>query len=188
MLSAEPMTLPPDAAAEAKEYLRIAGSDEDALTARLMLVAASLCERFIRRALIVRLFEEVVPARTAWTRLSPTPVRGIFEVAALPAEGAAVLLPSDAYAIDVDANGDGWVRLTAPVDAGRIRVRFEAGMAEEWPELPEPLRQGAVRLAAHLYTHRDDPEGAGPPAAVTALWRPYRRVGLGGPSTLPGRI
>lgn len=179
MLSAEPMMLPPEAAAEAKDYLRIAGDSEDALVARLMHVAADLCERFIRRALIVRLFEEVVPARGAWSRLSPAPVRAIVEVAALPADGIAVPLAAEAYAIDVDANGEGWVRLTAPVEAARIQVRFEAGMAAEWSDLPEPLRQGAVRLTAHLYTHRDDAEGTGPPAAVTALWRPYRRMRIG---------
>jgi hypothetical protein len=36
-----------------------------------------------------------------------------------------------------------------------------------------------VRLTAHLYTHRSLDGGAGPPAAVTALWRPWRRLGLG---------
>jgi hypothetical protein len=47
-----------------------------------------------------------------------------------------------------------------------------------WSEVPEALRQGMVRLAAHLYAHRDREEGAGPPAAVTALWRLWRRLGL----------
>jgi hypothetical protein len=41
-----------------------------------------------------------------------------------------------------------------------------------------PLRQGVVRLAAHLYAERDGPELGGPPAAVTALWRPWRRMRL----------
>jgi len=44
--------------------------------------------------------------------------------------------------------------------------------------LPEPLRQGIVRLAAHLYTVRGEAE-APPPACVAALWRPWRRLRLG---------
>jgi hypothetical protein len=34
-----------------------------------------------------------------------------------------------------------------------------------------------LRLVAHLFTSRDGP-GGDPPAAVTALWRPYRRLRL----------
>jgi hypothetical protein len=39
------------------------------------------------------------------------------------------------------------------------------------------VAQGVVLLAAHLFEHRGD--GATPPAAVAALWRPYRRLGIG---------
>jgi uncharacterized phiE125 gp8 family phage protein len=51
-------------------------------------------------------------------------------------------------------------------------------MATDPNGLPEALRHGIVRLAAHLYSHRDEAEQAGPPAAVTALWRPWRRLRL----------
>jgi uncharacterized phiE125 gp8 family phage protein len=58
-------------------------------------------------------------------------------------------------------------------------VTFTAGLASDWDSLPITLRQGVVALAAHLFTDR---EGAVPvPAAVTALWRPFRHVAL----TLP---
>jgi hypothetical protein len=53
-----------------------------------------------------------------------------------------------------------------------------AGKAADWNGIQEPLRQGIVRMAAHLYTHRDGEDGRGPPAAVTALWLPYRRLRL----------
>jgi hypothetical protein len=46
--------------------------------------------------------------------------------------------------------------------------------------LPAALRHGILRLAAHFYTHRasEGAPGGEPPAAVTALWRPYRRLRL----------
>jgi uncharacterized phiE125 gp8 family phage protein len=91
--------------------------------------------------------------------------------------GAAVLAPAD-YAVDIDANGDGWVRSAAA--GARMRLTFEAGMAADWAGIPAPLRHGILRLAAHLYTFRSDAGAAAePPAAVTALWRPYRRLRLG---------
>ena len=43
--------------------------------------------------------------------------------------------------------------------------------------IPEPIRQGVLRLVAHLFAARDD-GGGEMPAAVTALWRPYRRMRL----------
>ena len=179
MLSAAPIALPAAAVEEAKAYLRIVGTDEDPLVARVMRSAAELCEQFTGRVTIARSFTEVVLRSGAWTRLAATPVRTISAVEALDANGAALPLAAGAYAIDIDANGDGWVRVTDAGDARRLRVSFEAGLVSDWVELPETLRQGTVRLAAHLYAHRDPADGAGPPAAVTALWRPWRRMRLG---------
>lgn len=85
-------------------------------------------------------------------------------------------LASSGYAIDVDASGVGWVRLTGPA-AGRMRVSGSAGMAADQNGVPEPIRQGVLRLVAHLFAARDG-GGDAPPAAVTALWRPYRRMRL----------
>lgn len=167
------------AAAEAKAYLRIEGAQEDALMERLAGSAAALCEAFIGQWLVVREGSEVLPARSGWQRLRASPVTTILGVDAAAVGGAAVALAGNAYAIDIDAAGGGWVRLLEAADARRMRVRFEAGMAADWDALPEPLRQGVVRLAAYLYTQRSAEAGAGPPAAVTALWRPWRRIGLG---------
>jgi hypothetical protein len=50
-------------------------------------------------------------------------------------------------------------------------------MADDENGVPEPIRQGVLRLIAHLFTSRDGTDGE-PPAAVTALWRPYRRMRL----------
>ena len=92
--------------------------------------------------------------------------------------GVVATLPIEAYAIDIDAGGDGWVRLTAPVAVSRLLVGYHAGLSPDWSSLPEALRQGIVRLVAHGYAHRDAADDAGPPAAVAALWRPWRRMRL----------
>ena len=51
-------------------------------------------------------------------------------------------------------------------------------VAADWPGLAEPVRQGILRLVAHLFLHRDAVADQGPPAAVAALWRPWRRMRL----------
>ena len=50
------------------------------------------------------------------------------------------------------------------------------GAAESWDAVPAPVAQGVAMLAAHLFDHRES--DALPPAAVAALWRPYRRMRL----------
>ncbi|MGZ8287129.1 MAG: head-tail connector protein [Allosphingosinicella sp.] len=180
MIEGEALVLPPEAAGAAKDYLRVERADEDGLIAGLVAAAAELCERFVGEALLARGFTETIPASRAWRRLTRRPVRAITLVEALPAEGAAQALPSDGYGIDIDARGDGWVRLTAVGDVRRIRIGYEAGMAGAWADLPAALRQGVLRLAAHFYTNRAAEGGRAsePPAAVAALWRPYRRFRL----------
>jgi uncharacterized phiE125 gp8 family phage protein len=178
-MAMEPGATPPAITTqEAKAYLRIETDIEDELIAGLILVATGLCEAFTGQALVVREFREIVPARPDWRRLARTPVRAIGGVEGLPAEGAAFALPVDGYAVDIDANGDGWVRVLQPGAAGRAIVTYDAGMAEAAAEVPEPMRQGIVRLVAHMFAYRDAADEGRPPAMVAALWRPWRRVRL----------
>lgn len=169
-----------DAVVSAKAFLRVAQSDEDALIGTLAASAIRLGEGFCGHALIARDFEEIVPVSGEWRRLAMTPVAAIGDVVGLPAEGAAFALPVDAYAIDIDANGDGWVRVHRPGAAGRAKVSYSAGIAADWAGLPEPIAQGIVRLTAHFYANRDADAAREPPAAVAALWRPWRRMPFGG--------
>lgn len=174
-ISAEAPPLP-IALAELKALLRVTISDEDALLAGLARGAAEMCEAFTGRALIDRAVEEVLAASAGWTRLGAAPVRSIEGVAALGEDNITSPLAADAYAIDVDAAGDGWVRVRDAAGAKRVVVSYSAGMAADPNGVPEALRHGIVRLAAHLYTDREQAMTAGPPAAVTALWRPWRRL------------
>lgn len=178
-IAAAPPPATPVPLDEVKAFLRIAASDEDALLAGLVRSAGELCEGFVGRLLIERPVEETLAASTGWTRLGAAPVRSIDAVAALFADGGIEALPADGYAIDIDAAADGWVRLARPIDPKRVRVSYVAGMAADPNGVPEAIRHGIVRLAGHLYQHRDRAEPPQPPAVVTALWQPWRRLRLG---------
>ncbi|MBA2920041.1 hypothetical protein GON01_08240 [Sphingomonas sp. MAH-20] len=170
----------------AKRYARVEQAGEDALIGDLAATCLLLCEAFCGRIGLAREAVEILPASAEWSRLAAGPVRSITAVEGIPAEGAAFTLPVESYAIDIDAEGSGWVRVTTPGAAGRVRVTYLAGLADDWDRLPEPLRQGVVRLTTHLFAHRDDAREGAPPAAVAALWRPWRRVSLGEPTGRSG--
>lgn len=163
--------------AELKAYLRIETGDEDAVLAGLLRSAAALCEQFVGQWLIQRDAHETVPGERRWQRLGARPVVAIGSVEAIDIDGMATPLLPDAYAIDIDASGDGWVRAMQPDAGQRLAVRYRAGMAPELNGLPEPIRQGVIRLAAEHFIARGT-EGGSPPAVVSALWRPWRRMRL----------
>lgn len=154
------------AVAAVKAQLRASQGDDDALIAGMAEAALGVAEQFTRRVLIAREVSAVLDGSAAWQLLPLGPVSAITAVAAV---GTA--LPIADYAVDVDAQGLGWVRV-----GRRASVIARAGLAADWAGLPAALRQGVVMLATHLF---EDRGGAKPvPAAVTALWRPFRRMAL----------
>jgi uncharacterized phiE125 gp8 family phage protein len=155
--------------AEAQAFARIETGDEEAILAGLIRSASALCEAFLGQIVIERAFIEQLPASAEWQRLSVAPVRSIDNVAV-----RGVTLGPASYSTDIDANGCGWIRLIDRSVADVVEIAGSAGMAASENSVPEPVRQGVLRLVAHLFGARDSDTEM--PAAVTALWRPYRRM------------
>lgn len=178
-----PPVLSPAALSELKAWLGIATGTDDAELTALLMTALELCEGFTGTMPLVATCEDTMPACGAWQALSARPVQAITGVWMLAVDGTRTALAAGAYAIDIEADGTGTVRLRAPGDPARAVVRYTAGLAADWTALPDALRHGVIRLAAYHHRARDDTEdgkapSAAPPAAVAALWRPWRRMRL----------
>lgn len=165
-VSALPAAAVAGAVAAARGQMRLPAG-EDALLARLAASALLVGEAFTGCLFVAREVEERVAAGE-WRALAALPVRAIGAVT----DVAGVALAAEAYAVDIDGDGRGWVRAGVPV-----RVSYVAGLAESWETVPAPLAQGVAALVAHLFEDRGG--GTQPPAAVAALWRPWRRLRLG---------
>jgi hypothetical protein len=140
---------------EVRAFLRME-EGEDALLERLAVSAVLIGEAFTGTLLIARGVEEMVAGSGTWQVLGAGPVSAIA---------------AGGHAVDIDADGRGWVRA-----AERVTVSYTAGLAADWAGVPGPVAQGVVMLAAHLFNDRGG--ASQPPAAVAALWRPYRRMRL----------
>jgi uncharacterized phiE125 gp8 family phage protein len=173
-----PAPLPPAALAELKQWLGITMAADDAPLSRVFATALEACESFTGLMPLEQTCEEVLPAPGCWQALTTRPVQAILRAEHIDNAGAREVLAAEAYAVEMGADGSGHVRLLAPA-TGRVAVRFTAGLGSEWQMLPEALRHGIVRLAAHQHRER---EGSGaaplPPASVAALWRPWRCLRL----------
>jgi len=169
-----------DAALDAlKAWLAIGTTKDDATLTQLLRASLDTFEAFTGSMALEATVEEVLPAYGGWQCLVTRPVQAILEVDGIPSEGSRFALASSDYAIDLDADGGGRVRLLRQGSAGRIAVRFAAGLAAKWDDLPEAVRHGVVRLAAHHFRTRDEARPASePPTAVAALWHPWRRMRL----------
>lgn len=198
--------LPPGALAELKDWLGITTSSDDSELNALLGTALEVCADFTGLIPIACTGEEMLPspARASalpepcawqqrrypadwcpnpwapgWQMLATRPVTAVTGIDAVAVTGARATLDAADYEIEITAEGAARIRLGDPAASLRYAVRFSAGLAADWDHLPQALRHGIIRLAAHQHRTRETP-GASPlpPASVTALWQPWRRMRL----------
>lgn len=178
-------TTPPDIAASAlaelKAHLGLVQAENDAALSGYLRSALSLCEAFTGQTLLQRQIRQKLTRSHSPQRLKCAPVIAITAVHVSNSESQKQALPAASYSVDIDGAALGRVTLTGPLPvltAGSfIEAQYLAGLAAQWTYLPEAIRHGIIMLAAHFY---DQPRTAlsGPPAAVAALWRPWRVMRL----------
>ena len=179
--AAEPVTL-----AEAKAFLRLDGSEEDALVDRLIAAARLHLERDLGLALMAQRWTQVFdrwPGETA--PLGPWPVSAVEAVTVKDALGEAQEVDDGSYVADLAGRP---ARLIRPggwpepgVAAGGIEITFAAGFGEARDDVPADLRQALLMLVAQWFERRTGLEEAmreQSPPAVAALVRPWRVVRL----------
>jgi uncharacterized phiE125 gp8 family phage protein len=158
---------PPSALAELKAWLGITTGSDDAALTTLLATALEVCGDFTGLVPLLSDWRETVEAAPR-VALATRPVRAVSAV-----------LDAAQYEVVLTADGGCLLRFDDP-PIGRLAVDLSAGLADDWDALPEAIRHGVIRLAAHQYRQRES-DGAAPlpPASVAALWRPWRVMRLG---------
>lgn len=178
----EPVTL-----AEAKAFLRLDGTEEDALVTALVTAARATLEAETRRAFVTqswRLTLDRWPGREIALPLAP--VESIDAIT-VQVEGGTEAPDASSYVADLAHEPPRLVvkrgvRMPTPEpDAAGIAIDFTAGHGGA-ADVPEPLRQAVLMLVAHWFETRSpvgfDVSATEIPMMVAALLAPYRRMRL----------
>jgi uncharacterized phiE125 gp8 family phage protein len=187
----------PISVADLKTYLRLDGASEDGLLAGLIATARLQIEAALSLALITQswawTFDRWPPQPAIELPLSP--VQSITSVT-VTTRGSVATVPASSYLLDGDTRPARLIARSkwqqADIAPRGIEIKFAAGFGSLPAEVPAPLRQALLQLAAHWYGRRDADgacavgpgasaltSAAGPlPPSVNSLLQPYRRARL----------
>ena len=168
------------ALSELKAWLGITRTADDGELASLMRAAFDVCEGFTGTMPLQSGCEDVLEASGDWQVRSARPVTAITAMAGLSVAGVRTALAASYYELDIAADGTGRGPLRRPRHRTRVVVTSVARTASDAAAMPDAIRHGVIRLAAHQHRARDDEKKSAtlPPAVVAALWRPWRRMRL----------
>ncbi|ETX28243.1 head-tail connector protein [Roseivivax isoporae] len=117
--------------------------------------------------------------------LGTAPVRAITQVTLIDRFGTADLVAAERYRLERDSQLPR-LRPTASLlpsvpTGGAVEIRFVAGYADHFEDVPADLAQAVLLLAAHYYEYRDETAlGQGcMPFGVTSLLARYRVARIG---------
>ena len=160
---------------EAKAYLRIDTSDEDAIISGLITVAREYCESFQNRAYLTQTWElsfDDFPDMPI--RLPRPPLVSVESVKVIDSTGEETVLDPSDYIVDTDsepgriafAQGKCWPSVELrPVNA--VKIRYTAGYGDS-NKVPQSVKQAMLIYIAHRYENPDSDDV--PDVVRTLLW------------------
>lgn len=187
LLLTAPPVIEPISLAEAKAYLRIDATDEDALIGTLIASARAQVERTCGLTLNTQgwsLFLDAWPGNGA-IALPLAPVRSVGAIKLHDAAGGhEVMLPAD-YTLDLAGRPARIVVTGERLSPGRrlngIEIAFLAGFGDGADDVPAPIRQALLLLVAHGFERREPvaaDEANDVPMTVASLLAPWREMRL----------
>lgn len=166
----EPVTL-----AEAKLYLRVDSSNEDALISDLIVAARMSAESYLKSSLITQswklVYNDYVDGRLA---LPMPPVASITSVTIVARNGSSQVFSSNNYYLNAAKTK---LVFDTPAIGFAIEILYSAGYGNA-AQVPQPIKYGILAHIAAMYDERGLIGQAEIPAQVSALYSPFREVVL----------
>lgn len=146
---------------EAKDHLRVTGSDDDSLIASLITMARERAESICGRALITQTWELYLNEFPAGCIEVPLPpLQSVVEITYTDTDGNIQTLASDKYTVHPEytpgkicpAWATAWPGTRSIQSA--VKVEFKAGYGDA-PDVPGPIKQWILIYVGTLYENRE---------------------------------
>ncbi len=168
---------------EAKAFLRVDSTYEDALISEFIGAATARVEALSGRALINRTLRQHMAGlpKTGIIDLLARPLVSVEQVRVLALDGTSQILDPSSYYVDMPSarvivRNDGLVSFAGPQSAG-LEIDFIAGYGVDALAVPDALKTAIKQLVVAIFEQRD--QNVVPvPLAVQSLLAPYSRVRL----------
>lgn len=169
-------TVEPVAVETAKLYLRVDGTEDNALITSLIKAAREKGEELARRAFITQTWEMTLDAwPNGYLKLYRPPLQSITSVKYL--DNASVEHLWTDYVFDIRNEPGVLFFETIPGDAlfesGAILIRYQAGFGNDESSVPEGIKNAILSLVAYWYENR---ESLGVPAGIRSMFMSERAV------------
>lgn len=166
--AAEPLAL-----AEAKLYLRVDGSGEDALITDMIAAVREAAEEYLRKSLVtqgwVLRYESYAPACVP---LPKGPVQEVTQVKTVSRSGVETPVNPAMYHL---APSEDALHFDSVVLGHVVEIAYTAGYGDA-EDVPASVKQGMLLHLAALY--EDRPGAMEMPVAAVTLYKPHRAVRL----------
>ena len=181
-------TVEPVSLADAKNWLREDGSDEDQLIQALIVSARMTLEAYTRRFFVTqgwRLIFDAWPCSVAsdsTLKIPFAPFQAVTAIRVYDFNEVAQTVDSAAFRAPAANEGGRIVFKSLPPAPGRgkdgLEVDFSVGYGALATQTPEPLRRAILMLVAHWRETRGDDGDVALPKSVAQLAAPFRRERL----------
>lgn len=166
--AAEPLTL-----AEAKQFLRIEHSADDAVIARAIIAAREAAEEFMRTIMLAQQFSYATALAGTIVTLPVGPAQTVNQVQLVTSDGNMSIAAPESYRLTID--GYALVFNHIP-QAVKLVIQYEAYSATTAANLPSLMKQGMLHHLAALVQERDTFVPL--PKQAMQCYQPFRRVRL----------
>lgn len=155
--SVDPLTL-----TEAKTYLRVSGTVDDALITMLIKAATAYAERHMKRDLITRTYKTLRDSFSDCLTLRRSPAQSIVSIKHTVG-GVQETVSSSVYFLTIDnafpsvelQDGQAFPTTTDNVPQS-VEIIFKAGFGDAETDVPDDIRTALLQHVAALYSNRGD--------------------------------
>lgn len=180
-MAMETLVLPdrePVELSEAKNWLRVTDTSEDALVAQLIRGARELVETVTGRALITRTVQETAPCvlTSGALELGLAPVQAVSAVVQVDISGDETSIDPNDYWLDAARSRICWKSRPGQSRHGYFKVTYTAGFGDTPDLVPGALRTAILMCVGNWFEHRTADTTLPPKAQV--LVAPFARLKL----------